>query len=325
MESTFTATGRVPMPFGQILDRTYRLVRSNFWPLVKIALLPFGAFLLTYLFVGGCALLFLFHGHMTPPPDPRTILPFVFPLVLVVGLPMIAVFALYLAATVYAGMQADCGIRVPFSEAFSVARSRASRYSLLLLWLYLRCFGPALLIDLALVANVGMFGTAGQSPNPALFLLFPIEMLIYFVALIYGVFVAIQLSLAFPACVREQLDVAASCKRSRMLTADAKGRIFLVLLVIYALCYVGFMVVFAVLALLTGIALFVVSLMHVHFVAPWSYIAIGALAIFAVSLFFVWTAIVYGSLATAMAVLYHDQRLRKDTPPLAPPPAALPV
>jgi hypothetical protein len=313
------------MSFGQVLDRTYRLVRGNFGLLLKIALLPFGAFLFTYLIVGGCAFLFLFHGHLTTPPDPRVLFPYLLPLMVVVGLPMLAVFALYLAATLHAGMQADCGIRVTFSEAFSAARGRASRYFLLLLWLYVRCFGPALLVDLAMIGIFGVFGMVSPNPNPAVFLVFPLAMLLYLAAFIYGVFVAIQLSLAFPACVEEQLDITASCKRSRMLTSDAKGRIFLVLLVIYGLCYVGFMVLFAVLAVLAGITVFVVSSMQIHFVAPWSYIGIGALVVCAMSVFFVWTAIVYGSLATALAVLYHDQRLRKDTPPLAPVQPVLPV
>jgi hypothetical protein len=64
---------------------------------------------------------------------------------------------------------------------------------------------------------------------------------------------------------------------------------------------------------------------HLHPVAPWSYIGLGGLGICGFGAIFLFTALTWAALTTSLAVLYHDQRLRKDSPLPAPPQAGQPV
>jgi hypothetical protein len=128
----------------------------------------------------------------------------------------------------------------------------------------------------------------------------------------------LRFALAFPACVVEDLSAWASMQRSAKLTRGAKGRIFLVILVIYAALYAAMMVIELVALLLGAVGAIVMMILHAHVTAPWSYIGIGLILICAFAFMVLFISLTYAVLVAALAVLYHDQRLRKDVP-LAPP------
>jgi hypothetical protein len=54
-----------------------------------------------------------------------------------------------------------------------------------------------------------------------------------------------------------------------------------------------------------------------HPAAPWSYIGLGLLGLFAFAAMILFISLTYAAVTTALAVLYHDQRMRKDGPPPA--------
>jgi ABC-type phosphate transport system permease subunit len=130
----------------------------------------------------------------------------------------------------------------------------------------------------------------------------------------------LRLSLAFPACIAEGLTARASIRRSGRLTRRAKGRIFLVLLVVFAACYA--LALASILVVFTTVALgaFAFAAVHLTFHAPWSYMGFGLIAVVWLCMMFLWVAFPWASSMTALAVLYRDQRLRVDSllPPAAP-------
>src|ERR1035437_10255024 len=101
-----------------------------------------------------------------------------------------------------------------------------------------------LVIELVMFGGMGILSANNAEPNPALFLLIPLIALLFIGAMVYGVIIAMRLSLAFPAALAEGLTAVAALRRSGQLTKGAKGRIFLVLLVVYALGYAAEMVGF---------------------------------------------------------------------------------
>jgi membrane-anchored glycerophosphoryl diester phosphodiesterase (GDPDase) len=194
---------------------------------------------------------------------------------------------------------------------------------LLLISVYLRAFGLALGILLVCFAGFGLLSVGGTSQNPptAAIAVFPIMMILYFPAYVYGVIVALRLSLAFPAWMEEELTTGEAMRRSSQLTKGSKGRIFLLLLVIYAITY-AFLFVFY----LLGIVFFAIgalgmTAMHMHPTDPAFIVGICVAGVILLVLIFVWMALLYGSIVIMLSVVYHDQRRRKD----APLPAQLPV
>jgi len=302
-----------PRSFGEILDRTFHLLRTHMRLLAGISAVPFGAMLALYVIVAATVLLTGVLLHIPNGPNPEPVFGIAFPLILVACIPIMAVFALYLAAASYVSTQADAGIKVTFREAYRLAWRRAGRHFLLLAWVYLRAFGPALAIMLLMFSAVGLHSfLGGASSNPATFLFFPVGILLYLAAFVYGIVVALRLSLAFPACVVEGLTARSAIQRSSYLTQGAKGRIFLMLLVIYAISYVFLMAFYLVALVLVAVGALGVSVLHLQASVPWSYIGLGLGGICVAAVIFLWTAFSWSGMTTALAVLYNDQRVRRE-------------
>jgi membrane-anchored glycerophosphoryl diester phosphodiesterase (GDPDase) len=147
-----------------------------------------------------------------------------------------------------------------------------------------------------------------------LFFLIPLAALFYLGSIVYAIFMSLRLSLAFPACVHENLTAMQAIRRSGVLTNGAKGRIFLVLLVIYAISYVAVMILYAV-----GLFAFAIGALtgagHASLTSPITIALAVAGVLVLLALVFLWSAVLMAAYSTAFAVLYRDQCLRKDGPP----------
>jgi hypothetical protein len=325
MSSTPPYQAYIPRSFGQILDRVFRLVRANFKLFVGIAALPPAALYAVFALIAATVLWPVFTA-LPKSPSPEEIVRLAFvsvPLVFVVTFANLLVFGLYLAAASFAGVQADCGIKVTFRESYSTAWRHAGRYALLLILMYVICFFPALVIELVMFAGVGLSAVHKAQPNPMMIVLFPILYLFQMVALVVGVIVALRFSLAFPASVFEDLTSWQAIKRSIVLTRGARGRIFLVLLVTYAATYLAVLVLMGGAALMGALAFLAVSAMHIHLstTAIWILAILGGVAFLAAMVLF--TAASWAGFSTALAVIYNDQRLRiGSAPPAIAPPGA---
>ncbi len=307
-----------PKTFGQILDRAYRLMRAHFKTLVGVAVIPS---LLMMLAVGlmEAAIWIPMIRQFPKQPTPEAmlhnfssasaILAF-----LVFSLLCFAIFSIYLAAASYASTKADSGVNVTIGEAYSLAWRRIGRYLWLLILVHLYLYVPiAAVVALVGLAVALLHFVAGVGSNPlSMFFLILTLVLLYLGVLVYSILIMLRFALAFPACMEEELSAWASMQRSSKLTHGAKGRIFLVILVIYAALYAAMLVLELVAALLGAVGWIVMMALHAHMAAPWSYIGLGVIGICAFAGMVLFMSVTYAALMAALAVLYHDQRLRKD-------------
>lgn len=315
----------VPMTFGQILDRTYRLTRANLRLFFGIACVPSAGFFLLIAVIMACIAPRIFAQIAQDSAPSPTFPTYLGALFIALAYPVLFVlFALYLPAASYAATQADRGISVTIREAYSVAWRRFWRY----LWLMIL---PALFVVVPLVVIAALLGigalllhnnTSFTSDPATMFFLIPVVGLLYIGFMVYCVLIMLRFAVAYPASVTEDLTAWDSLQRSAQLTKGSKGRIFLVLLVIYAITYavnlVMMLIFFVLVAVVAGISI----LAHVTQDSPAFFVLIGlgvlgyALVILACTMF------AYAVYTTALAVLYRDQRLRIDGPlPATPLPA----
>ena len=245
-----------PLTFSQIVDRVFRLLRDHFRLFLGVASLPFAVLLLT---IGAMEVAILLPLIRQPHnlPNPEVIFSHILPLILIITLLSIVIYAFYFAAANHAATSADLGIRITIIHAYRLTWQHTGRYILLLLLMYL---------------------------------------------------------LAFPACVVEGLTAREAIRRSGQLTRHAKGRIFLVMLVIFAICYVLMMVSALAVFALAMFGAFVLPAMHVSLQPPWSYLGFGLIGVVWLVLMFLWMTLPWASSMTALAVIYRDQRLRIDGP-----------
>ena len=313
----------IPMSFGQILDRIFRLVRRHWKPFVGIGFMPIGALAVFEGVVFGA--LFADGVFHNPPAQPNaaTILSIVVPLI-VLGVPVLLLaYGVYYAAASYAALQADHGCAVTAIEALRHAWSKAGRYAWLIVLRSLIVAIPIFVLVFAVGLGAMLLGLAkpGNVDPTALFFLVPLAILLYAGAVVYAILMSLRLSLAFPACVEEGITARQAIKRSGVLTQGAKGRIFLMLLVIYAISYAVVLVFYAV-----GLFVFAIVAVagsgHMHDMTPLGFAAVGLVGACALVLVVLWSMLLMAAYSTAFAVFYRDQRLRQEGPWQAPLPAA---
>jgi len=211
-----------PLTTGEILDRTFFLYRSNFWLYVGLASIAAGASTLAS--IGRLA---YFHFNaLTLPTSPKAAIAStafsVFGALL-----YFAVYSVTQAATVSAVSSIYLGEETSLSAAFSAVRLHWLRFCLISLWQS----WSGMWIFLLLIAPVGVIAGLGIKLNGLVALLVVFAM----ASFVYGVIAYIRNSLAIPAAVIESLPVRAAMRRSKVLVAGRKGRIFLLGLLMLAL------------------------------------------------------------------------------------------
>jgi membrane-anchored glycerophosphoryl diester phosphodiesterase (GDPDase) len=307
------------LTFGQILDRVYRLMRTHLKLFVGIAGVPAAA---VFLFMAAVVSfeVKIFGALMAGNPISPPALPPYFVVIFLIGEPLLLlVCALYLPAAVHAAVQADLGATVTFREAYRAAWSRFGRYLwLMILWtLYLIV---PIVVVVAIATPIALMhfarGTASISGFP--FFLIPLVALLYLGFIVYSILIMLRFALAFPASVEENLTARAALRRSAQLTRGARGRIFLAILVVYAAVYAVQLVCILVLGVVASLVALGAMLAHVAVGSPAFFTLVG-LGVLGYALTIVVTSLLaYSALTTLLAVLYHDQRRRKESSTPAP-------
>lgn len=301
---------RKAMEIGQILNRTFQLVKANLKVMVGISAAPPAVMFGLLGLIAAVVLIPMLTrlGRAPAPEDVIRILLMFVPLVILVMVLYYLVFALNMAASAYAGVQADYGLQVTFGSSYAVAWNRAGRYFLLLLIIYTICFFPSLLIQLLMFAVMGFAALHKSPPNPLMFAVFPLAMLLQTALLVVGFIIALRFSLAFPAAVSENLTAVEALRRSNWLTRGARLKIFLVLLAVYAASYLVMMVLMCGAAFIVAIGAFAFSGADLHRGSPtfWILVITGGVAFMSFMVLFM--ACSWAAYATALAVIYNDQR-----------------
>lgn len=300
-----------PMSFGQILDRTFKLVRVHWKLFVRVALLPAAMFAGMMVVVAGAMLpwiLPLIRGTQTQP-GPAAFVAITLP-ICVAQLLAVLISALYLPAAHDAAIAANRGRNTTSDEAYRMAKQRYGRFLWLLILIALYVMIPMLLI-VACFAAVGLLAhLLGDSGSPVLALMIPLIGLLYLGYMVYAVLVMLRFSLAFAVCVDEQIPARVALKRSAQLTHGAKGRIFLLFLVVYAILYAVVYAFILVLAAVGGAVVVGAMAMHVEAGTPVFYVLIALGCLVYLAIIAVASIANYVGMIAAAAVIYDDQKLR---------------
>jgi hypothetical protein len=318
--TVFTPRGpMIAMSVGQILERVLRLLRVNLGAFVGIGALPFLVIFGTYGIILGALFgsgllpnLANFPGSSGIPHGERFI--GIFGLCYVLLIPVwLFFYGLYYGASTYAAVQADQGLKVTAMESFRHGWSRIGGYTWLLLVRSLIIVLPIFVF--AMIAGVVVLAL-GLNPSKeagtaAMFILIPLVVLCYLGFFVYAILMMLRFSLAFPACMHEGIGAWDSIKRSGVLTNGAKGRIFLVLLVIYAISYAVMMVVYMFGFFAFGIVM-AVGGNKLQDPSPLTIAFLVIAGLIALVLILLFSALLMGAYSIAFAVFYRDQLLRQE-------------
>ena len=301
-----------PLSFGQILDRVYRLNREHLRSFLTIAAVPVVVFVLFFVAVLAGMFLVVRPDQLAHNRPPNSLaLGGLFGVVTVAEIGIMVLFAIYQSAATNAALQADSGKRARFTEVYAAAWSKAGRYVWLMVLRALIVAGPIIVVVLLVSCAALIIATASGNPAAnAMIAVVPAFVMAYVVGSIYAVFMLIKLSLAFPACVAEDLTAWTAIKRSNQLTQGAKGRIFLVGLVVYAAVYVAMMVCEVVFLIVGSAGSIPLMLMHANRV--FEFIWLGVIGLLFICALFLVGGASWAIYAATFAVIYHDQRLRID-------------
>lgn len=312
-----------PMTLGEILDRTYRLMLVYWRVFVGLGAVP--AVAVGAMMIAAIAWWIIsFWPQIFAQPGELPHMP-IFPIVLFFASSLIAipVYALYLPAAMHAATQANLGVKVGFGEAYAVAWQQYGRYLWLMVLLIVYIAGPFYVAG-SLIGGGAWLMVRGAEPGSiptGIFMLIPVAMLSYFGFLVYAVLMMLRFAVAFPASVVENLPARAALRRSTTLTCGGRGRIFLVMLVVYLVTYAASMVIMSVLGGIVSLGALAAMNAHITAGSMEFYVLIGLGAIAYLLSMAIYAGFTYAAMNTAIAVIYHDQRWRKDGVT----PAALPA
>ncbi|MGI4852860.1 MAG: hypothetical protein ACRYF4_02290 [Janthinobacterium lividum] len=287
-----------PLSTGEILDRTFALYKRRFWLFLAIGMLP----ALMVALSSAARMLYLSLTHridMVRPGASPEALASVMDTTLRMQVYLLPASVLFLvayglshAATVYAVSRISQGLEVTAGEAYQVTRVHWLRWTGIALRQFWSVVWPVL--PVAAVLGFGVFAARGNTVLVGLLslgfaLLLP-------AALVFGVINLLRNALSMPAGAQENLGVNAAMRRSKALAAGRKGRIFLSLLLVYALQMVAgaLQLPFVWLAVTTRGA--------EHIVLQAAQLLIS----------FVATALVAPVASIALTLLYVDERVRRE-------------
>jgi hypothetical protein len=225
---------------------------------------------------------------------------------LVVNLLYAAALAPAFAAASDAALSADRNNRISFRDAYSRAFARLGRYLLLLVVIGLLSTVPFAAIQLVVWELTALIAHGSRVASLAPF---GESILAAATGLACCLFVLLRLSLAFPCCVAEDLSAIAAIKRSNRLANGAMGKIFIVLLVVGAVTYAAFVIGLFAMFLLFLVFVWTGSLFHLHLAPATSIPTLYGRTMLIVMAF--GEALVTAGYATALAVIYNDQSMRK--------------
>ncbi|MDR3793044.1 MAG: hypothetical protein P4L03_06660 [Terracidiphilus sp.] len=297
-----------PMTLGQTLDRIFQLIRKNLKLFIAIGLVPLASIVVfeaAYL-----GLIFRMSNPLHPqnPPAPSPELSAVVVLMMMaLWVGMMLLYALFEAAANWAALQVDAAAQASVWAAWKHVGSKAGRYVWLAVLRLLVAAGPFLLAMLLLGISAAALQTVGgghTSPG-VLFLLVPLWILLLVGAIVYMVLAVVWLSLAYPASIAEDLPAWQAIRRSVAISHGTRGRIFLALLVVYAIAMTAILVVE--LAAFASFAIGALVMVSMHLPAVYGYAGIGIGVLVFLPLFVVAMALTSSAYAVTLSVIYRDQ------------------
>lgn len=291
-----------PLTLGEILDRTAQLYRTHFALLAGISSVYAGALLLLSL-VGIGVQEYLRGHHMTSQLVWATLggVVVLWPVLVVIG-------GLAVAANNRAVSWLHFGEPASIRAAYRSLLPRFGRYlwlmilTTMIVWLPLGLlYGGYAAFALLYARPRGIFTQSTAARDPQALIVFGLVTLAFglflLAAIVYAVLMGLRFSLAIPACVIENLSARQAIRRSIELSKGARGRIFLLALLVVAV-QMG-------LGLVTQL-FFVVATFRHHGELP------AGIRVLQQMVAFCTNAFVGPIYATGFTLFYYDQRVRKE-------------
>jgi hypothetical protein len=300
-----------PSTLGEILDRTAQLYRSRFLLFLGISIIPTGVIVVLACLVGLVVAWWSAAGAGSVPETEGYILVAVFAIgVTLVALPALLVAsALASAAMSHAVSLIYLGQTTTIREAYKSVWHKGWRYIWLLFIEGLFIAVAPLAVWTALVilfsVLVVLMRTSGMGSvtGGALFVL--VVVLVVIALFVYVFWILIRLSLAFPACVVEQIGAWTAVKRSSNLSHGTKGRILVLYLLVGLLSWLLSMGITLPLTIILTLLPGMNNPQHAQ-AATIVILFISYGASFAVQ------ALVRPVYGIALVIFYYDQRIRKE-------------
>jgi hypothetical protein len=231
-----------PLSTGEVLDRTFSLYRQRFWLFAGIGMLPAGILVLS----GAIRLLYTTLTHQSDvlrPGLPGAQSAAAMSSLLLMQVYLLPATVLFLiaygvshAATVDAVNRLGQGAAASVRIAYDQVRGRWVRWCGIVLRQFWSMVWPVLPGLVLLAVTAGMIALPSGRNNMLLAGGVVLLATAFMVAgSVLGIINFIRNTLAVAAGVSENLGVNAAMRRSKMLTAGHKGRLFLAWLLVYAL------------------------------------------------------------------------------------------
>jgi hypothetical protein len=225
------AYGLRPLSMGEILDRTFSVYRSHFWLFAGIASLSGAVNVVVNAFNLLGHHLILTRAGFRAASMASSLGSFA------VSVAFLMAASITQAATVYALSAVYLGRTATVQESFRATIGRWYRWIGIALWQGWSAAWVAVILG---VPALIIFGIVAVRSNLGLGLIAVLLMLVAVVGGgVYGVIAYIRNSLGVQAAIIEGLTVRPSMRRSKVLTSGTKGRIFVVLLISFALYMVA--------------------------------------------------------------------------------------
>jgi hypothetical protein len=299
-----------PYTLGEILDRTMQLYRRNFLLFAGSAAPP-SVVMVAMLLAIAAVVGFFARASVGGVKAHGVAVAMVLIAVLAVAVPAeMGATVVSQAALVRAAISAHMGQKLRIREAIKSVWPRFWRYfGLLLLQMLFVVIIPGAIAGAAIGAAIALAAVArnsglagGAAVGFSTFFIF----VIVAAAAVAVVELLLVYSLAMPACVAEQMPAWAAMQRSVKLTKGTRGRIFLMLLLIWALSVVVSTAAYIPMFIVTV----VVSAMGHG--AQYAVVLIVIAEIVNVLVNFAVQVLVTPVYATALVLLYFDQRIRTE-------------
>jgi hypothetical protein len=297
-----------PSTLGEILDRTIQLYRFQFLLYLGISLVPTAVVVIP---ACGIVLLLAWLGSIGSRPAAPAVAGVVgiilFAAIALLAAPiLVAAYALTLAATPYAASRTYLGEKTTIREAYKSVWRHGWRYCWLLILEGLIVWVAPIAVWIALMAiSAGLASVAHLSGlgDGALIGLAAFLAIVALVA--YFFWMLLRVSLAFPACVIEEIPATSALKRSSTLSKGSKGRILLLYVLVGVLNWIlsmGITVPLTIgMALLPGAN----DLKHAS--------TAGIVMLFVVyGAAFAIQAVTRPIIGIALTLFYYDQRIRQE-------------
>ena len=300
-----------PLTLGEILDRTAQLYRSRFLLFLGISVIPTGVIVVLACIFGLCFAWWYSAALDTMSRAEFALLPIaLFAALLFIALPVYLVAtALAMAAMSHAVSRVHLGQTTTIRDAYKSIWHRGWRYIGLCvlegLFVGAVPFAVYIAMIFLFIGAAAFARTAGVEDitSGALFVLIIVLVVIALIAYIF--WMLIRLSMAFPACVVEQIGAWSAITRSWNLCNGTKGRIFVLYLlgmVLSWLLYLG-----------VALPLTIILSLFISSADPQHAQAAGLVMIFIVyGVSFTVQALVRPVYGIAFVIFYYDQRIRKE-------------